>query len=58
MIAKQTQDGNFPGGSVTVYGLKDGGVELATTGLDDEAKAAIEEAKEAIKSGKVTVPEN
>lgn len=58
LIAKQTQDGNFPGGSVTVYGLKDGGVELATTGLDDEAKAAIEEAKEAIKSGKVTVPEN
>lgn len=58
LIAKQTQDGSFPGGSVTVYGLKDGGVELATTGLDDEAKAAIEEAKEAIKSGKVTVPEN
>ncbi|MFA9413622.1 MULTISPECIES: BMP family protein [unclassified Streptococcus] len=57
LIATQTQDGKFPGGVVTVYGLKDAGVELATTSLDDDAKKAVEEAKEAIISGKVTVPE-
>lgn len=58
LIATQTKDGKFPGGQVTVYGLKDAGVELAETSLSDEAKAAVKEAKEAITSGKVTVPEN
>lgn len=57
LIATQTKDGNFPGGKVTVYGLKDAGVELATTSLSDEAKKAVEEAKEAIISNKVIVPE-
>lgn len=57
LIATQAKDGNFPGGQVTTYGLKDGGVELATTGLSEEGVAAVKEAKDRIISGDIVVPE-
>lgn len=56
-IADETKAGNFPGGKTTVYGLKDGGVNIATTNLDDEAKKAVEDAKAKIIAGEITVPE-
>ncbi|HGI1289755.1 TPA: BMP family ABC transporter substrate-binding protein, partial [Streptococcus pyogenes] len=46
-----------PGGKTTVYGLKDGGVEIATTNVSKEAVKAIKEAKAKIKSGDIKVPE-
>ena len=56
-MANKALEGKFPGGSVSVYSLKDGGVELAETNLSDDAKAAVKAAKESILDGKVTVPE-
>lgn len=57
LINKQVADKKFPGGKTTVYGLKDGGVEIATTNVSKEALKAIEEAKAKIKSGDIKVPE-
>lgn len=57
LIAKNTADGKFPGGETTTYGLKDGGVNIATTNLSEDAIKAIDEAKEKIISGDITVPE-
>lgn len=57
LIATQAKDGNFPGGEVTTYGLKDGGVELATTGLSEDGIAAVKEAKDKIIAGDIVVPE-
>lgn len=57
LIATNTADGKFPGGETTTYGLKDSGVDIAKTNLSDDAKKAIEEAKEKIISGDITVPE-
>ncbi|MGT2926273.1 BMP family lipoprotein [Streptococcus cuniculipharyngis] len=56
-ISEAAQEGKFPGGKTTVYGLKDGGVNIATTNLDEEAKKAVEDAKAKITSGEITVPE-
>ncbi|MDY5973415.1 MAG: BMP family ABC transporter substrate-binding protein, partial [Streptococcus hyovaginalis] len=52
-----TAEDKFPGGKLSVFGLKEEGVDLAMTGLSDEAKKAVEDAKKAIIDGKVTVPE-
>ena len=41
---------------MTVYGLKDGGVDIATTNVDKETVKEIETAKEKIKSGEIKVP--
>ncbi|MGT2932730.1 BMP family lipoprotein [Streptococcus catagoni] len=57
LINKQIANDKFPGGKTTVYGLKDGGVDIATTNLSEEAIKAVKEAKEKIKSGDVKVPE-
>ncbi|HFU6944178.1 TPA: BMP family ABC transporter substrate-binding protein, partial [Streptococcus agalactiae] len=38
------------------YGLKDGGVDIATTNLSDDAVKAINEAKAKIISGDIKVP--
>lgn len=57
LISTQTAEGKFPGGEVTVYGLKDAGVDLATTNMSDDAVAAVKEAKEKIIAGDITVPE-
>lgn len=57
LINKLVTDKKFPGGKTTVYGLKDGGVDIATTNLSDDAIKAVKEAKEKIISGDVKVPE-
>ncbi|MGT2887301.1 BMP family protein [Streptococcus didelphis] len=54
---KHIADGKFPGGKLTVYGLKDGGVDIVTTQLSDSAISSIKEAKEKIISGDIKVPE-
>ncbi|MDY4760997.1 BMP family lipoprotein [Streptococcus thoraltensis] len=56
LISGQAQDNKFPGGDVTVYGLKDGGVDIATTNVDEATVKEIEKAKEQIKSGEIKVP--
>lgn len=57
LLADLAVDGKFPGGQVTVYGLKDGGVDLALTNVDEETAKLIEDAKAGIISGDITVPE-
>ena len=56
-IATQTADGKFPGGKVITFGLKDGGVDLTTSNLSEDAKKAIEDAKKQIIDGSVKAPE-
>ncbi|MFU2193773.1 BMP family protein [Streptococcus pluranimalium] len=56
LISTQAKDNKFPGGDVTVYGLKDGGVDIATTNVDEATVKEIEKAKEQIKSGEIKVP--
>ncbi len=56
-IATKATDGEFPGGEVVRYSLKDKGVELAETNLSDDAVKAVADAKKAILDGKVEVPE-
>ena len=56
-IATQTADGKFPGGKVITFGLKDGGVELTTSNLSEDAKKAVEDAKKQIIDGSVKAPE-
>lgn len=57
LVSTQAQDDKFPGGDVTVYGLKDGGVDIATTNVDDETIKEIDAAKEKIISGDIRVPQ-
>ncbi|MGT2957731.1 BMP family ABC transporter substrate-binding protein [Streptococcus bovimastitidis] len=57
LINKLVEEDKFPGGKTTVYGLKDGGVDLAATNLSDDAVKAIKEAKDKIIAGDVKVPE-
>ncbi|WP_170236636.1 BMP family lipoprotein [Streptococcus hyovaginalis] len=57
LVSTQAQDDKFPGGDVTVYGLKDGGVDIATTNVDDETIKEIDAAKEKIISGDIKVPQ-
>ena len=56
-IATQTADGKFPGGKVITFGLKDGGVDLTTSNLSEDAKKAVEDAKKLIIDGSVKAPE-
>ena len=56
-IANQTAKGKFPGGKTITFGLKDGGVDLTTTNLSEDAKKAVEEAKAKILDGSITVPD-
>lgn len=59
-LSLQAADGNFPGGEVTTYGLTEDGVGLAPINEELENKAEIEakveEYKEQIKNGEITVP--
>ncbi len=53
---KANQDGTVAGGD-QVYDLKKGGVDYATTGGKiDDIKAKIDELKQQIIDGKITVP--
>lgn len=56
-IANKTEKGEFPGGQVIVYSLKDKGVDLVTTNLSEEGKKAVEDAKAKILDGSIKVPE-
>ena len=55
-FAQETKEGQFKSGN-TIYGLKDGGVDLTTAQLSPEAKKAVEEYKAKIVKGEITVPE-
>ena len=55
-IANLTEEGNFPGGQHIVYGLKDGGVDIAKANASQEIQEAITKAREQIISGDITVP--
>ena len=55
-IANQTAKGKFPGGKTVTFGLKDGGVDLTTTNLSEDAKKAVEDAKAKILDGSIKVP--
>ncbi len=56
-LSNKAEKGEFPGGQVIVYSLKDKGVDLAVTNLTEEAKKAVEEAKAKILDGSIKVPE-
>ena len=56
-LANKAEKGEFPGGQVIVYSLKDKGVDLVTTNLSEEGKKAVEDAKAKILDGSVKVPE-
>ncbi|EHI69027.1 basic membrane protein [Streptococcus ictaluri 707-05] len=56
-VADKTAKGQFPGGKVTTFGLKEGGVNLTTKGLPEDVKEAVEAAKKDIIDGKTSVPE-
>ena len=56
-ISNKAEKGEFPGGQVIVYSLKDKGVDLAVTNLSEEGKKAVEAAKAKILDGSVKVPE-
>lgn len=56
-ISNQALEDKFPGGQHLVYGLKDGGVSITEGNLSEEAKKAVNEAKEKIIEGTITVPE-
>ena len=55
-ISNKAEKGEFPGGQVIVYSLKDKGVDLAVTNLSEEGKKAVESAKAKILDGSVKVP--
>lgn len=55
-ISNKEEKGEFPGGQVIVYSLKDKGVDLAVTNLSEEGKKAVEDAKAKILDGSVKVP--
>ncbi|HYF95773.1 MAG TPA: BMP family ABC transporter substrate-binding protein [Symbiobacteriaceae bacterium] len=61
-VSKATKEGNYPGGKVIVLGLKENGVGYAPSTLWNKMPAGTKELvdkwAEAIKSGKVVVPEN
>jgi len=61
-ISKATKEGNFPGGKVVTLGLKENGVGYAPSTLWNkmpaDTKALVDKWADAIKAGKVVVPEN
>ncbi|KAA0564235.1 BMP family ABC transporter substrate-binding protein [Bacillus sp. CH30_1T] len=61
-LANKAKEGNFPGGEVISYGLNEEGVGLAELNEElsnkDEVMTKVDEWKEKIKSGEITVPES
>lgn len=58
-VAKKLSEGTFEGGSTMVYGLAEGGVDIAATtskNVPEEILTFVEEQKEKIISGEVVVP--
>ncbi|MBO1304789.1 BMP family protein [Enterococcus sp. 669A] len=56
-ISTRALNDEFPGGEHLVFGLKDGGVSLTDGFLSDDAKTAVNEAKDKVSAGDVEVPE-
>ncbi|MFV0558682.1 MAG: BMP family protein [Enterococcus sp.] len=56
-ISTRALNDEFPGGENLVYGLEDSGVDLTEGYLSDEAKSAVEDAKQEVIDGTVEVPE-
>ncbi len=57
-ISNETMAGNFPGGEVSNYGLKEGAVDVPKGNMSDEAWAKVEEFKAKIISGEIEVPQD
>lgn len=55
-ISDRSKKGKFPGGKVETYDLKNDGVNLGKDNASDETWAAVQQAKQDIISGKITVP--
>ncbi|TYR82778.1 BMP family ABC transporter substrate-binding protein [Priestia megaterium] len=57
-VAKQSKDGQFPGGEEVVFGLEEDGVGIAPTmdNVSEESKQAVEDYKQKILDGEITVP--
>ena len=58
-ISKQAMNGEFPGGETVVYGLADDGIGLADSrgAIPEDVMTKIEEFKQQIVDGEITVPE-
>ena len=56
-IATKTMNGEFPAGEVMTFGLAEDGVNLTDGQLTDDALKAVNDAKQQILDGTVTVPE-
>lgn len=54
-LAQKASEGNFPGGEQIVYGLEENGVGVTNGQLSEQALAAVNEARQAIIDGKITV---
>ena len=60
-VAEELKNGNFPGGSTVVYGLAEGGVDIAPTSnkhVSAEILAEVESLKAKIISGEIKVPQS
>ena len=58
---KDLLEGNFKGGQVNVFGLKEDGVGISETtskNVDKEILALVEEHAQKIKNGEIKVPSN
>lgn len=58
LLAKQSAEGEFPGGKSLSYGLKDNAVSLNRDYIDDQAWADVLSAKKQIIDGKIHVAAN
>ncbi|OCS87727.1 BMP family lipoprotein [Caryophanon tenue] len=58
-ISTRAKDGEFNGGETLVYGLKEGGVQLADSrgAIPEEVMAVVEDYTAKISSGEIVVPE-
>lgn len=58
-ISNKAKEGNFPGGETITYGLAEDGVGLADSrgAIPEDVMAKVNEYKEKIASGEITVPE-
>lgn len=58
-VSKRTMDGKFPGGENVVFGLKDNAVGIAPTtdNVDEETLKLVDEYKQKILDGEITVPQ-
>ncbi|MGG3571261.1 BMP family protein [Bacillus gobiensis] len=57
-VAKKSNEGNFPGGEILQYGLKEDGIGISehTENLSEDTVKAVDEWKQKLLSGEVTAP--